>query len=83
MKTLLIALTFTSFLALESCRGKSDAGADAAKLCKCMEDAKQDPSKAEECSTMAKEMEDSYKDDSAGLVQFAKSLSECMDSNAQ
>jgi hypothetical protein len=83
MKALLITLTFSTILILSSCGGSSDAGADANKLCECMEAAKQDPSRAEECSTMARELEERYEDDSKGLVQFAKTLSECMDTNGE
>ena len=77
MKRLFYTLAMVSVVALSSCGGGADAAGDATKLCECMDAAKADPSKAEECATMAQEFEDKYKDDAPSLVKFATAYSEC------
>ena len=82
MKRLFYAFTLLSILGLSACGGGNNATDDAQKLCACMEAAKDDPSKAEECATMSNEMQEKYKDQPAQVVEFAKSMSECMEANA-
>lgn len=78
MKKVMFAAMMAGGLFLTSCGGGSDATADAKKICDCLEAAKEDPSKAEECTKMTNEMEEKYKGDLTGTAEFAATMTECM-----
>lgn len=51
---------------------------DAAKLCACMQKAKNEPDHANYCAKMTNILEEKYKHDTADLVAFAQAMSECI-----
>ena len=61
-------------LFLTSCGSGGDVAADAEKICACLEAAKKDPSKAEECAKISTEMDEKYKNDIDGKAAFAAKI---------